>query len=94
MFWTKFFKIVLGTRLVSAKWKEANRKPYKINELILKTKADLKERPGSIIVIQGLYFLLIGWLSVGKRGGSFQIGRPMSKGWKNFGRSWTRGMEG
>ena len=33
----------MGTRLISAKWKEVNWKPDKINELILKTKANLKE---------------------------------------------------
>ena len=27
-------------------------------------------------------------------GGSFEIGRPRSRGWKNFGCSWTRGMGG
>ena len=32
----------------SAKWKEAKGKPDKINGLILKTKADLKERPDNI----------------------------------------------
>ena len=30
-------------REVSTKWKEVNGKPDKVNELILKTKADLKE---------------------------------------------------
>ena len=31
-------------KLALAKWKEVNGKPDKINELILKTKADLNER--------------------------------------------------
>ena len=44
----KRFLIFLGTRLSSAKWKEINRKPDKINELKLKTKADLKEGPDNI----------------------------------------------
>ena len=35
-------------RLASAKWKEVNGKQDKINELILKTKTDLKERPDNI----------------------------------------------
>ena len=35
----------MGTSLASAKWKEVNRKPYKINKFIPKTKADPKERP-------------------------------------------------
>ena len=35
-------------RLASAKWKEVYGKPDKINALILKTKADLKERPDNI----------------------------------------------
>ena len=39
------FKTALGTRLASAKWNEFTGKPDKINELILKTKADLKKRP-------------------------------------------------
>ena len=26
--------------------------------------------------------------------GSFEIGRPRSTGWKNFGRRWTRGVGG
>ena len=30
------------------KWKEVHRTPDKINELILKTKADIKERPDII----------------------------------------------
>ena len=35
-------------RLASAKWKEVNGKPDMINELTLKTKADLKERPDNM----------------------------------------------
>ena len=54
-------------RLASAKWKEAIGKPDKINELILKTKADLKENSDNIIFILGLCFLLINWLSFGER---------------------------
>ena len=27
-------------------------------------------------------------------GGSFEIGRPRSRRWKNFGLRWTRGMRG
>ena len=27
-------------------------------------------------------------------GGSFEIGRPKSRGWKNFGRRWTSAGEG
>ena len=35
------------------------------------------------------------WLSFGDWGrGSFEIGRPRSKGWKNVGHSWTRGVGG
>ena len=26
--------------------------------------------------------------------GLFEIGRPRSRGWKNFGRKWTRGVRG
>ena len=29
-----------------------------------------------------------------ERGGSFEIGRPRSRVWKNFGRSWTREVGG
>ena len=28
------------------------------------------------------------------RGGSFEIGHPRSRGWNDFGRSWTRGVGG
>ena len=35
-------------RLASAKWKEVNGKPDNVNKLILKTKADMKERPDNI----------------------------------------------
>ena len=35
-------------RLASTKWKAVNGKPHKINESILKTKADLKKIPDSI----------------------------------------------
>ena len=41
--------------------------------------------------ILGLCFLLIDWLSFGMGGSSFEIGRPRSMGWKNFGRRWARG---
>ena len=50
--------------------KEVKEKPAKINELILKRKADLKEGLDNIIVILGLYYIyfLIGWLSFGEGG--------------------------
>ena len=44
------------------------------------------------MVIVGLYFLLNDLLSFG--GDSFEIGRPRLRGWKNFGRRWTRRGEG
>ena len=51
-----------------------------------------------MIVILGLCFLLTDWLSFGERGqregGSFEIGRPGSRMWKNFGRRWTWGVGG
>ena len=68
----------------------------KTNELILKRKADLKE--GLIIDNSNLciMFFLIDWLLViiWRRGGggSFEIGRPTSRGWNIFGRRWTRGV--
>ena len=34
--------------MASAKWKKVNGKPDKINELMLETKDDLKERPDNI----------------------------------------------
>ena len=37
--------------------------------MILKTNADLKEGPGNIIVILGLCFVLIDWLSFEEEGG-------------------------
>ena len=47
----------------------------------------------NIIVILGSCFLLTDCLLFGERG-SFEIGRSRSRGWKNFGRRWTWGMEG
>ena len=51
-----------------------------------------------LTVILGLCFLLTDWLSFGeggqREGGSFEIGRPSSRMWKNFGRRWTWGMGG
>ena len=47
----QFFKIVLETRLASAKWKEVYGKSDKINELILKTKVDEQERLDNIIYL-------------------------------------------
>ena len=55
----QFFQSHSGTRLASGKWKDVNGKSGKINELILKTKADLKKKPDNIIVIVELCFLLI-----------------------------------
>ena len=41
------------------------------------------------------YFnLLIDWLSFEGEGGSFEIGCPGSRGWKNSGHRWTRGVGG
>ena len=47
--------------------KKVNRKSDKINQLKLKTKADLKEGPVPLVMLQ-LYFLLIDWLSFGEGG--------------------------
>ena len=48
-----------------------------------------------ITVILGLCFLLIDWLSFGEvGGGSFEILRPRSKGWKDFGCRRTRALGG
>ena len=49
--------------------KKVKGKPDKINELILKTNANLKEGPGKMIVMLGLCFLLIDWLSFEEGGG-------------------------
>ena len=35
-----------------------------------------------------IMFPLIDWLSFEEKAGCFEIGRPRSRGWKNFGRSW------
>ena len=52
----------------------------------MKKKADLKEVPDSIIIIFGLCLLLTDLLSVGDgEEGSFEIGRPRSRDWRNFG---------
>ena len=40
------------------------------------------------MVIFASCFPLIDWLSFGE-GGSFEIGHPKSRAWKNFGRKWT-----
>ena len=40
--------MVLETRLASSKWKEINGNANKINELTLKTKAELKEGSDNI----------------------------------------------
>ena len=48
-------------RLASAKWKEVNGKPDKINDLILKTKADLRERPDKHISHPWIMFFF--WLT-------------------------------
>ena len=38
-----------------------------------------------------IYFFLIDWLSFGDRGrNSFELGRPRTRTWKNFGGRWTR----
>ena len=47
-----------------------------------------------IIVILGLCFFLIDWLSFGEGGSLIEIGRPRLKGWRNFGCRWTRGVGG
>ena len=40
-------------------------------------------------------FFLIDWISFREiEGGLFEIGRPRSRGWKNFGRISTRGVMG
>ena len=82
-----------------AKRKEVNGKPGKINELIQKTKADLKERPDNIILIIGLCFLLIDWLSFGERDRDEARSKLDVQGqgveefrWKNEECSWTRGV--
>ena len=40
------------------------------------------------------YNLLIDWLSFERGEGSFEIGRPRSRRWNNFGRRWTREVGG
>ena len=59
-FW--FFKISLGTKLASSKWKEFHGNSDKINELILKTNTSLKENLITYKVMLGLCFILIDWL--------------------------------
>ena len=60
--------------LASAKLIKINGKPAdKINELILRTKANLKERPDNIQQSSLDYVFF-----------SIEIGRPRSSGWKNL----------
>ena len=64
--------------------KKSKKKPDKINNLILKTKADY-------------VFNLTDWLPFGKAGGRegvFKIERPRSRRRKHFGRRWTSGLGG
>ena len=73
--------------------KKSKESQTRLNELPLKTKTDLKEGPDNITVLVGLCFLLIDGFSF-REGGSFEIGRSKLRGWKNFGRKWTRGVGG
>ena len=90
-----------------AKWKEVNAKPGKINGLILKTKADQKEKQKDLTmynshpwIMFSLNWLVIIWRGGGGRGGglgggsSFEFGRPRPRGRKNFGRRSTGGVRG
>ena len=62
--------------------------------MILKTKTDLKDLITEIVIL-GLGFLFIDWLSFGEEeGGLFEIGRRRSRWWKNIGPRWARGMRG
>ena len=72
--------------MASAKTKNVNGKPDKINELILKTKADLKETLIAYNSHPWIIVLLINRLSFGEGEGLFEIGRPRSREWKDF---WT-----
>ena len=89
----------------NARWKEAKRKarqrkgkPDKINELILKTKTDLKEGHDNLITYKSHSWIMFSfhWLFITWRGegweDSFEIGHPKTRGWKKFGRTWTRGL--
>ena len=57
----------------------------------MKTNADLKEGPGNILGLFSFNWLVIIW--IGKED-SFEIAQIRSRGWKNFGCWWTRGVEG
>ena len=46
--------------------KKSKESQTRLNELILKTKADLKEGPDKTIVILALYFLSTDWLLFGE----------------------------
>ena len=51
---------------------------------------------GTYLSLDYLFFQLIGYhlkegRGGGRGGGSFEIGRPRSRGWKEFGLRWTRG---
>ena len=60
--------------------------------MILKTKADLKERPDNIYSHLRIIFPF-NWLVIIWRGEPFvEIGRPRSREWKNFGPTWRKGV--
>ena len=75
-----------------AKWKKVIGKPEKIMELILKTNTDLKANlltynsHPSIMISFNWLIIIWKW----GRGSMFEIGCSRSRGWKNFGRRWTR----
>ena len=66
--------------------KEVKGKADKINELILKEdQLTYNSHPWIMFSLKLLVFI---W----REAGSFEIGRPRSRGWKHFERRWTMGV--
>ena len=77
------------------KWKKVDGKPDNINELILKTKADIKERPDTIEQSSLDYvFISIDWLSFGERGGVRLTLDVQGRGRETFWTQLDKGGEG
>ena len=86
----QFSKIALGTRLASAKWMKVKSQTRLMSwywEQKPSCRKDLIKCNGHPWIMLSFNWLVIIWRGRGKGGGG---GVRWSRGWKNFGRSWTR----